>query len=309
MTLPGTGDSTGVQIGNAAQDFLNIISIDSDDESTLVCQAASLSIRKVADRATAAPGDIVIYRITVQNLSNTTVNNVVISDRLPLGFNLLEDSVQAQLGKTAVAVTTSINSGLVQFRVDTPLTGNENPSTNPQLDIIYATEITPDALRGRGRNFALVDGSLSGGLPVTNGPSIATVNLRNGLISDYATLIGRVFVDKNFDGEQQKGEPGVPNAVVYLQNGNRIETDKDGLFSVANILPGWYVGTLDFTSVPGYTIAPNAYLLERESQSRMVRVEPGGMARMNFAVTPVQESVQDPGQESGQNPGQEEVKP
>ena len=112
-------------------------------------------------------------------------------------------------------------------------------------------------------------------------------------------------MDKNFDGEQQKGEPGVPNAVIYLQNGNRVETDKDGLFSVANVLPGWYVGTLDFSSVPGYTIAPNAFVLEKESQSRLVRLEPGGLSRMNFAVTPVQEEGLAPVQESVQ----EEVKP
>ena len=261
--------------------------------TALVCQNVSLSIQKVADRTTATPGDIVIYRITVQNLSTTTVNNVLVTDRLPLGFILKEDSVQAQIGDAIVGVTTQISNGLAQFRFDRPLPGGDPPSSNPSLTLIYAMEITPDALRGRGRNFALVSGARDdNSLSATNGPSIAEVNLRNGIISDYATLLGRVFVDKNFDGEQQRGEPGVPNAVIYLQNGNRIETDRDGLFSVANLLPGWHVGTLDLSSVPGYTIAPNPHLLERESQSRLVRLEPGGMARMNFAITPIQEEVQ-----------------
>jgi uncharacterized repeat protein (TIGR01451 family) len=300
-SLPGSGGNTGVNIAQAAQTFLNVLGVDQDDESTLVCQAASLRIQKVVDRATAAPGDLVIYRITVENLSTSSIENLVISDRLPLGFILKDDSIRGQIGSTPVEVTASVSGGAVQFRVNGTLASQGTGTA--QLDLIYATEVTPDALRGRGRNFALVNGSRDDNdLSVAAGPAIATVELRDGLITDYATLIGRVFVDKNFDGEQQAGEPGVPNAVVFLQNGNRIETDKDGLFSVANILPGWYVGTLDLSSVPGYTIAPNAFVLEKESQSRMVRVEPGGMARMNFAITPVQGAA-------GQGADQEEVRP
>ncbi|MGB3695484.1 MAG: hypothetical protein WA999_22465, partial [Spirulinaceae cyanobacterium] len=107
-----------------------------------------------------------------------------------------------------------------------------------------------------------------------------------GILADCGTLIGRVFVDKNFDGEQQNNEPGVPNAVIMLEDGNRITTDADGLFSVASVHAGYHAGTLDFTSLPGYTIAPNIKFSERNSQSRLVRLAPGGMARMNFAVTP-----------------------
>lgn len=112
------------------------------------------------------------------------------------------------------------------------------------------------------------------------------LTIRQGILSDCGTIIGRVFVDKNFDGEQQRGEPGVPNAVIYMESGNRIITDPDGLFSVANALSGSRVGALDLTSLPGYTLAPNLFRVEDNSQSRLVRLEPGGLARMNFAVTP-----------------------
>jgi hypothetical protein len=95
-----------------------------------------------------------------------------------------------------------------------------------------------------------------------------------------------VFDDKNFDGEQQSGEPGLPNAVIFLEDGNRITTDPNGLFSVANVLPGYRTGVLDLSSVPGYTLAPNRHFSERNSQSRLVHLAPGGLVRMNFAVTP-----------------------
>ena len=124
------------------------------------------------------------------------------------------------------------------------------------------------------------------GFFVQDGPSIHRLVIDPGILTDCATLIGRVFVDKNFDGEQQPGEAGIPNAVVFLDDGNRIVTDADGLYSVECMLPGTRSGVLDLTSLPGYTLAPNLYFNERNSQSRMVNIAPGGMVRMNFGVTP-----------------------
>jgi hypothetical protein len=121
---------------------------------------------------------------------------------------------------------------------------------------------------------------------VKDGPAVHRLRIRSGIVSDCGTIIGRVFVDKNFDGEQQPGEPGVPNAVVFMEDGNRITTDANGLFSVANVLPGYRTGVLDLSSTPGYTFAPNQYFSEGNSQSRLVHLEPGGLVRMNFAVTP-----------------------
>lgn len=257
-----------------------------------VCQSQSIRIEKTADRVTTEPGGFVVYRLSVTNLSTTTINNVEISDRLPLGFTLLEDSVQATIGDQPTNLTTTTNGRNITFRFNEGLPGGTPPSNNPLAKIVYATEVTPDAIRGDGRNFALASGGRAdSNFVVNDGPVVFRVNVREGLISDLGTLIGRVFVDKNFDGEQQYGEPGVPNAVVFLQNGNRIVTDKDGLFSVANVLPGWHVGVLDLTSVPGYTMAPNPYVLRSETQGREARLEPGGLARMNFAVTPVAEDL------------------
>jgi hypothetical protein len=71
-----------------------------------------------------------------------------------------------------------------------------------------------------------------------------------------------------------------------MDDGNRITSDPNGLFSLANVIAGNRSGTLDLTSLPGYSLAPNRYFIEKNSQSRLVRLEPGGLARMNFAVTP-----------------------
>ncbi len=230
-----------------------------------------LQIVKTADRAAAEPGDIAVYRLLVTNPSTQTADPVTVTDQLPIGMRYVPDSVRAEpVAPTQVVVT------------DSTLTLTFGPlAPNESLTVVYAVLMTPDAVRGDGRNVAQ---AVAPGFQ----PAVATfqMTIRPGILADCGTILGRVFVDKNFDGQQQPGEAGVPNAVIFMDDGNRILTDPDGLFSLANVLPGYRVGTLDLYSLPGYTLAPNLYRIEENSVSRLVRLSPGGLARMNFAVTP-----------------------
>jgi uncharacterized repeat protein (TIGR01451 family) len=251
--------------------------------NTSVCQAQEIQISKTADRAAAEPGDTAIYRLLIRNLSVSKLRNITVTDNLPLGFQLRTDSVRAELGKNRVAIATERNGSTVTFNAT-----NVTIPANETLAIVYAVVLTPDALRGSGENTAIVEGERAEPpiATVRDGPAIFRLRIRPGLLADSGTIVGRVFEDKNFDGEQQSGEPGIPNAVVFLDDGTRIVTDPNGLFSVANVQPGDRTGVLDLSSLPGYTLAPNLYFNERNSQSRLVRLEPGGLVRMNFAVTP-----------------------
>jgi uncharacterized repeat protein (TIGR01451 family) len=252
---------------------------------TSVCQAADVKIIKSADRVAAQPGDTVIYRLSISNLASAALNNLVVTDTLPVGFNLNAASVRAELGGVAVPVATVATGRIANFQLQGLVLPEK--TKNLTLNIAYAATLTPDALRGNGENRALIVGRrVDNSLTVQDGPALHRLRVQAGILTDAGTIIGRVFVDKNFDGEQQPGEPGVPNAVIFLEDGNRITTDPNGLFSVVNVLPGHHTGVLDLTSLPGYTLAPNLYVQERNSQSRLVNLAPGGMVRMNFAVTP-----------------------
>ena len=101
------------------------------------------------------------------------------------------------------------------------------------------------------------------------------------------TIIGRVFIDKNGDGEKQADEAGVANAAILTDDGLRVVTDEYGRFTIASVYPGYRSAAIDLNSIPGYQIAENPNIQERNSISRMVRVSPGSLARMNFAVTPI----------------------
>lgn len=251
------------------------------DLDTGVCNSQSVQIVKTGDRAAAEPGDTVIYRLSIRNLASAPIANLAVTDTLPLGFSFISNSTRAEIGGELVDIEADHNGRDLTFRVD------ESLEQGDVLNIVYAAQLTPDAVRGNGQNSAIVTARRSdNNWVVRDGPAIHRLRVQPGIVSDGGTIIGRVFVDKNFDGEQQPGEPGVPNAVIFMDDGNRITTDADGLFSVANVLPGYRTGALDLTSLPGYTLAPNHYFIERNSPSRLVHLEPGGLVRMNFAVTP-----------------------
>ncbi len=230
-----------------------------------------LRIIKTSDRAAAEPGDVVVYRLVATNISEVVANPVTITDQLPLGMTYVPDSIQATPNPPTQVVNTGSSLRLTFGAL----------SPGQSITVVYAVLMTPDAVRGDGRNIA--QAAAPGATTVT---ATYQMTIRPGILADCGTIVGRVFVDKNFDGQQQPGEPGVPNAVVFMDDGNRILTDADGLFSLINVLPGYRVGTLDLYSMPGYTLAPNLFRIEENSVSRMVRLSPGGMARMNFAVTP-----------------------
>lgn len=271
-------EQTVVLVPNAELIGLDLLAF---EFTTNLCQANQLQIIKTGDRAAAEPGDTIIYRLSVKNLADAGLNNIFVTDTLPLGFQFLPKSVRGELDGQAITITSERNGNTVIFRTDITV------PTGKTLNIAYAAQLTADALRGNGRNSAIVNAQRDDNrFSTKDGPATHQLKIRPGIVSDCGTIIGRVFIDKNFDGEQQAGEPGVPNAVIFLEDGNRITTDPNGLFSLANALPGSHTGVLDLSSVAGYTLAPNKKFRERNSQSRLVRLEPGGLVRMNFAVTP-----------------------
>ncbi|WP_414623958.1 hypothetical protein [Calothrix sp. CCY 0018] len=250
------------------------------NEVTLSASPADLRLTKTGDRAAAEPGDTVIYRLLVENVGRSPATNVSITDRLPLGLRLVANSFKGSIGDREVDFgTPNINASSRGTNLTVSSTATLQPGES--MVVNYAVEVTPDSIRGSGRNLAQ---ATAGGL--RSNQSSHRLRIRQGILSDCGTLIGRVFVDKNFDGEQQPNEPGVPNAVVYMDDGNRIVTDANGLYSLANVISGYRSAALDLTSLPGYSLAPNKYFIETNSPSRLVKLAPGSMVRVNFGVTP-----------------------
>jgi uncharacterized repeat protein (TIGR01451 family) len=273
-------DLQSVQVNNAALGQLQLAVM---TLSPTLCNPLPMQLTKTGDRAVAQPGDTVVYRLTLRNQADVALQTVAFTDVLPLGFRLVADSAQAFIAEQPYPVQVRGTDSTVEFQVDetTLLPVGE------VLTLVYAVQLTPDAIRGTGRNSAIVTAHRSDmNYRLREGPASHQLRIDPGLLSDCGTLIGRVFEDRNFDGEQQSGEPGIANAVIFLDDGNRITTDERGLFSLANVLPGYRSGTLDPLSIPGYELAPNRQFIEGNSASRLVHLAPGAMVRMNFGVMP-----------------------
>jgi uncharacterized repeat protein (TIGR01451 family) len=281
--ISATGDTT-VQdnvafVNNAETIGLDLLAL----QFTLqMCQPDQMQIIKSADRSVSEPGSNAVYRLSVKNRGDVALQQIDITDILPLGFRFLPNSVRGEIDNQIVPITADVSGSTIRFRTTATIPPNR------VLNIAYATQITNDATRGTGRNSAVVTGERSDNrFKLKDGPANHQMKVRPGLLSDCGVIIGRVFDDKNFDGEQQPHEPGIPNAVIFLDDGNRITTDAKGLFSVSNVLSGARTGVLDLTSIPGYGLASDQPLkTNRQNQSRFVRLAPGGLVRMNFAVTP-----------------------
>jgi uncharacterized repeat protein (TIGR01451 family) len=273
-------DQQTVQINDGAQTGLQLSAL---NLATTLCNPRQLQLVKSGDRAVAQTGDTVIYRVTVRNQTDTALQNFAFTDTLPMGFRLVAGSARAAQGDQSYPVQVIQSGSTVEFQVD----GTVSLPVGEALSLAYAAQLTPDSVRGTGRNSALVTARRSDtGALVRDGPASHRLRIDPGLLSDCGTLIGRVFEDANFDGEQQSGEPGIPYAVIFLDDGNRITTDERGIFSLANVLSGYRSGTLDLLSIPGYELAPNEVFIERNSPSRLVHLAPGSMVRMNFGVMP-----------------------
>ncbi len=272
---------TAADIINTASGTANNLEVPVNSNQTVAnVVRPRLELIKSGDRAAAEPGDTIIYRLTLKNTGEITANNILITDILPLGINYVSTLTQASLttgtSTTPTSLTGAVRSGQnVSFNFPTLAPGEA-------LNVVYGAVITPDAVRGSGRNIAQESRSNT---------ATHLVRIRPGILSDCGTIIGRVFIDKNGDGEQQPEEKGMPNAVIFMDDGNRITTDEKGLFSLGGVISGDRTGVLDLTSVPGYEIAENTRFIERNSQSRLVRVAPGSMVRMNFAITPLPEDT------------------
>lgn len=253
--------------------------------SISVYKSQEIQIVKTADRASAEPGDTVVYHLVVTNRGDTPLHEIRITDDLPGGFHFVPASLRSQRASGPAAVVAERAQTTLRFALPDTLDPGQ------ALDIVYAVVLNPESLRGTGQSSASVTARAvlyvndqPVGRLIADGPAVHTLRVRRGILTDTGTLIGRVFEDANFDGEQNGDEPGVAQAVILLDDGNRITTDENGLFSVANTLCGYHSAVLDLSSLPDHALAPNHRFRERNSPSRLAHLAPGGMARINFAV-------------------------
>lgn len=238
--------------------------------------ATSLWVQKSASQTTAAPGDFVQYRVTVQNTSDGgTAPGVIVTDRLPIGFRYRQGSTRID-GQQAPDPTQSNDGRTLTFPVG-------DIAAKTTREIRYVLEVAAGAHPGPAVNLAQA-GLPGGGM---SNLASATVTIRDDFLRSRTILMGRV-IGGACGGDDTTG-PGIAGVRIYLEDGTFTVTDKKGRYHFEGLTPGTHVVQLDLDSLPEGDVALPCEANTRFSgraYSQFVDLQGGTMWRTDFHVGP-----------------------
>ena len=196
----------------------------------------ALTLSKVTSTTTAMPGDVVQYRVSVQNPDRVRNSGpITVTDNLPSVMRLRQNSVRYQ-GNTILPTVAADGSS---FTVALPPLAAGASGT-----LTYLAEVRQDARPGNALNLA----SAADNRGATSGTVDATIRIVRDGISERFTLVGRVTEGGcKLDPRKAKGISGVR---VMLQDGTYTVTDEDGRYHFEGLIPGIHVVQVDPNSFP-----------------------------------------------------------
>ena len=265
INMPGSFDGTfavNMAIGNMLID----LPIDQ------VPQA--MSVTKTASRATAEIAESVGYTVVVRNVGGASLDGVTLQDTMPTGFAYMKSSTT--LDGQPADDPVGRRGGVLSFAVPAIAAGQTRT-------LRYRATIGPLALQGDGVNRAQATAALP--FPTVSNVAAATVQVQQGVFTDRAMVLGKVFADCNGNGIQDAGEPGVPGVRLFMEDGSFVVTDGKGRYSFYGIAPRTHVLKLDATTLPpGMTPLATSSRNAGDGASRFVDPHNGELHRADFAL-------------------------
>jgi hypothetical protein len=101
---------------------------------------------------------------------------------------------------------------------------------------------------------------------------------------DLGTIIGKAFEDKNGDGVQDEGEPGIAGVMVALDDGTYALTDEYGRYHFPAVRPGYRLVKVNLQNLAVGATATT-------DESLAVQVTAGLLAKANFGIRYRQDTV------------------
>jgi len=246
-----------------SQIFNNHIPLDPD-------LSDSVAITKTAARVTVSRGEMVPYTITINNKYVLMLSNQSILDTFPAGFKYVSGSARYD------------NLPLEPIMSGRTLRWNNVDLASAARHTLKLLFIVGSGVSvGDYVNRAQILNNLTGG--VSSGEASATVRVAPDPTFDCSDVIGKVFDDKNLNGYQDKGEPGLPNARVISARGLIAKTDEYGRFHIT------CAATPDETRGANYILKlderslPSGYRVTTENP-RVQRLTRGKMMKFNFGA-------------------------
>ena len=236
-------------------------------------QAGDVFITLQASKQTAAIGDFVQFKATVQNRSTNLLSGGLVADTLPKGFRYRKGSLKID---GAPAPDPQIGADGRSMTITLPDLGTTS------VDISYVTEITSGSMQGVSINSATVTGPLIS----TSNTATTSVNVSSDLFNRRAILTGRVTLgDCWSDDPDARGVKGVR---LFLEDGTNVVTDDNGMWHIEGVSPGTHVVQLDTDSLPQrYQVSAckKHNRFAGTPYSQFVEVQGGTVWRADFKVS------------------------
>ncbi len=241
-------------------------------------------MQKDASKPTAEVGDFVDYTVTVRNSTGNALTHadVTLTDSLPAGFAYVKGT--ARRDGTAIADPAGGTGPALLFTLG-------HFDVGAQSIVTYRMRIGPTALKGDGVNRAQAFYRM-GSVVTASNVAAAKVQVTGGVFSDKGFILGKIFLDCNANGLQDKGEEGVAGVRILLEDGTFAITDGGGKFSFYGIDDRTHVVKVDRTTLPqGASLEVLSQRNLGDPSSRIVDLKSGELARADFAITGCDESV------------------
>ncbi len=281
--FPSTvADGTIVQATQAGD--ANGIATDSNgiQVETVRTQGIVLDLTKTADRRSAIVGEVVTYAVEIRNTTDPAlhldVTDVRVEDRIPPNFKYVKGTARLD----GAALPDPAGNRPLVFLVGTvvaPVDRNSNHKVDADEPgyrlLTYQLVVGSGATPGAYTN-TVVATDYCDSCVISNEAS-ARVEVRLDPVMDLGTILGKVFDDRNRNGVQDPDEPGVPDAMVALDDGTYSLTDEFGRYHFPAVRPGHRMVKINLRRLPPGATATT-------DESLVLWITPGLMVTADFGV-------------------------
>ncbi len=268
-TAPQNGDATtyhlGFTLGQGSRDIINNhIPLD-----PIGLTRSPLTVTKVTPQRDVNIGDLVPYTITVTNTEDLPRVDIDIVDLTPHGFKFVEDTARLN----GVAIDPEVDGRNLIIN-DLDFAGNETQTFS--LVLVVGAGVSEGVFTNQAfaRDIEGADASLR---------AEAQVRISPDPLFDCSEVIGKVFDDKNKDGYQTEGEPGLAGIRLATATGLLVTTDQYGRYHITcAAVPNGQIGSNFILKVDEKSL-PTGYHPTSENP-RVIRLTRGKVSKANFAA-------------------------
>ncbi|MFU8895638.1 MAG: SdrD B-like domain-containing protein [Gammaproteobacteria bacterium] len=225
----------------------------------------AVTITKSTPARQVSRGELVPYVITVNNVLGVDLLDLSVIDRYPAGFRYVEGSARID------GVPTEPQSAGRELTWS-----GLGISTSGTRTIVLLLAVGAGVGEGEFVNRAQAVHSLT--RQPLSGEATATVRVVPDPTFDCTDVLGKVFDDRNRNGVQDPGEPGLPGVRLVTARGLVAVTDAHGRFHITcAVTPregrgSNFVLKLDDRSLPtGYRMSTDQVMVERATRGKALR--------------------------------------